>query len=166
MNHYNPNIQIVTRLGNFTFKRSPRSPSMFHCYTSMLQRLAALDSGLQMPLLESLTLSFNPRFTRTYNAYSTENMFANFLAIAKLILKFRRTLRKVEIDFTGSSDGARNPLWGEDLTLSQAELTEMQECIDTFKELVNLNRISCRSVNVRDNPWDWGKMNYFIFYND
>lgn len=159
---FKPNIQIDTR------DQPPGFQGMFDCYTSILQRLAALDSGPQMPMLESLKLAFNPRSFGFMHRY-TEQMFVNFLAIAKLILKCKRTLKEVEIDFTGTSDGMRNPedirrLLG-DLRLGQEQLTEMQECIDAFNELANLNRIRCRAINIRDNPWDWGKMNdYYKFY--
>lgn len=171
MGVFKQNIQIDTR--DTTYGRQPPGfQGMFECYTSILQRLASLDFGPQMPLLESLKLAFNPRSVCFgYTHRFTRQMFVNFLAIAKLILKFKRTLKEVEIDFTGASDTKRNPeelqrLFGIDLMLSQEQLTEMQECTDAFNELVNLNRIRCRAINIRDNPWDWGKMNdcYKFYY--
>lgn len=123
----------------------------FNLYTEVLQSLAAPNSGVGLASLESLKLSFigSVEDDPPSVIVSSENMFRNFLAMSKFILKYRRTLKELKIGCFGATDQQGNI---DETELNQAELTEMRQCIAAFNEL-NLTQIQLFSIKVRGNPW-------------
>ncbi len=117
-------------------------------------------------MLESLNLYFDGRGGNWYNNFGywypiidpvqIEALFRNYLAIGKLLLKYKDTLKEVQIERVFFGVQTYTP------HLFQPQWTEMERGLETLDEL-SLNRLKVSTIASYRRYSPMGKIIYFSF---
>lgn len=101
-----------------------------------------MDCKVQLPLLESLNLYFDGRAGNgnTTIFISSEDLFRNYIATAKLLLKYKQTLRKVQINRIFQFNVQFHHRFTNQPHMFPPEWIEMERGLEALDEL-NLNRL-------------------------
>lgn len=123
--------------------------------------MATEDRGPQLPSLETFHISYElDCIEDLYNQSfipTAKEVFQNYLAIAKVVVKFRRTLKSVQI--------SRNEVLRTALVLhvdtskiivNQSHRLQIRRCLEAFKE-VDLEQLHITPMlDEGDYPWTLG----------
>lgn len=134
------------------------SPSNSH--TEILKRLASGQNRISLPALQHFTISFKLGWFEEnplgYRPTPTE-MFENYLAIAKVVTKYGRTLKSVKITRSVILQYLSGPILLDD----DSDLrTEIQDCLNNFHEL-NLHSLHIDTLITEGAfPWILGNISH------
>ncbi|CAL8118404.1 unnamed protein product [Orchesella dallaii] len=101
--------------------------------TQILENIGSENVALQLPHLEVFKISYE-LVNIAYGFLSPNDVFANYLAVAQLIHRYKETLRTVEILRNEMLLAPFLFLFFSDVRLSRYQRDQMQKCVEGFNE--------------------------------
>lgn len=150
-------LNCLIQIGYYSVERDNDT---FNTFTNTLEKWNSLGCRVQLPLLERLNLYFHCRGNYNGNnippiEVTNEDLIRNYIAIGKLLLKYKQTLKEVQVErIANCYMCVFNP------HLVDPKWSEMERGLETLDEL-NLNRLKLSTIS--NNGYILGNIIFFLY---